>query len=184
MSCTCDCCTGAHVTTPASEENRPGLRRINHHPGTYATFFETMQARMASSDFPELAALRARGLGDPSIALCDAWAITADVLSFYQDRIANEGYLRTATERTSLLQLGRLTGYQLRPGVSASAYPPTRWIPMQTMSTLLSVPGSRACQEPARKRRRSRPPNRCRRGPSGARFPCAFAAAMARGPRR
>jgi hypothetical protein len=122
MSCTCDCCTGAHVTTPASEENRPGLRRINHHPGTYATFFETMQARMASSDFPELAALRARGLGDPSIALCDAWAITADVLSFYQDRIANEGYLRTATERTSLLQLGRLTGYQLRPGVSASAY--------------------------------------------------------------
>jgi hypothetical protein len=122
MSCTCDCCTGAHVATPAAEENRPGLCRISHHPGTYATFFETMQARLSSSDFPELAALRMRDAGDPSIALCDAWAIAADVLSFYQDRIANEGYLRTATERNSLLQLGRLTGYQLRPGVSASAY--------------------------------------------------------------
>jgi len=122
MSCTCDCCTGAHVATPAVEENRPGLCRVSHHPGTYATYFATMQARLSSSDFPELAALRTRNAGDPSIALCDAWAIAADVLSFYQDRIANEGYLRTATERNSLLQLGRLTGYQLRPGVSASAY--------------------------------------------------------------
>ena len=31
----------------------------------------------------------------PSIALLDAWATVADVLTFYQERIANEGYLRT-----------------------------------------------------------------------------------------
>ncbi|HET7065499.1 MAG TPA: putative baseplate assembly protein [Rudaea sp.] len=81
-----------------------------------------MRARLSSADFPELAPLRTHALDDASVALCDAWAVAADVLSFYQDRIANEGYLRTATERNSILQLGRLIGYRLRPGVSASAY--------------------------------------------------------------
>ena len=46
----------------------------------------------------------------------------ADVLTFYQERIANESYLRTATERRSLLELARLIGYELRPGVAASTY--------------------------------------------------------------
>ena len=56
------------------------------------------------------------------IALLDAWATVADVLTFYQERIANEGYLRTATERLSILELSRLIGYKLRPAVSASVY--------------------------------------------------------------
>src|SRR5262249_25767592 len=59
---------------------------------------------------------------DPSIALLDAFAIVADVLTFYQERIANEGYLRTATERRSVLELARLIGYKLRPGVASSVY--------------------------------------------------------------
>ena len=45
-----------------------------------------------------------------------------DVLTFYQERIANESYLRTATERLSVLELARLIDYQLRPGVAASTY--------------------------------------------------------------
>jgi predicted phage baseplate assembly protein len=66
--------------------------------------------------------LKTRELADPAIALCDAWAILADVLTFYQERIANEGYLRTATERASIIELGRLACYALRPGVSANVY--------------------------------------------------------------
>ncbi|HYK20810.1 MAG TPA: hypothetical protein VEV42_08755, partial [Pyrinomonadaceae bacterium] len=58
----------------------------------------------------------------PAIALLDAWATIGDVLTFYQERIANEGYLRTAIERRSVLELARLIGYSLRPGVAASAY--------------------------------------------------------------
>ncbi|HEV7661589.1 MAG TPA: putative baseplate assembly protein [Allosphingosinicella sp.] len=81
-----------------------------------------MLARLSSSDFPELAGLRTRDPGDPSIALLDGWAIVADVLTFYQERIANEGYLRTATERRSLVELARLIGYVPRPGVSASVH--------------------------------------------------------------
>ena len=45
-----------------------------------------------------------------------------DVLTFYQERIANEGYLRTATERRSILELARLVGYALRPGVASTVY--------------------------------------------------------------
>ncbi len=42
------------------------------------------------------------------------------MLTFYQERIANEGYLRTATERRSILELARAIGYELRPAVAAS----------------------------------------------------------------
>ena len=46
----------------------------------------------------------------------------ADVLTFYQERIANESCLRTATERRSILELARLIGYTLRPGVASTVY--------------------------------------------------------------
>ncbi len=69
-----------------------------------------------------LQGLKTRTSDDPTIALLDAWATVADVLTFYQERIANEGYLRTATERRSVLELARLVGYQPRPGVASSVY--------------------------------------------------------------
>lgn len=118
----CDCCEGPRVMTPLPTFNRPGLSTLHYRVGTHRTFFETMQARLSSGDYPELAALRTREKSDPSIALLDAWAVVGDVLTFYQERIANEGYLRTATERRSVLELARLIGYALRPGVSASVY--------------------------------------------------------------
>jgi hypothetical protein len=76
----------------------------------------------ATFDTPPLAALTARDPSDATIALLDAWATVGDVLTFYQERIANEGYLRTATERRSVVELGRLVGYAPRPGVAASIY--------------------------------------------------------------
>ena len=118
----CQCCTGIAISTPASTENRPGLSAISYRIGTYTSFFDTMRARLSSSEFPELAALKTRAAEDPAIALLDAWAVTADVLSFYQERLANEAYLATATERRSVIELARLIGYQPRPGVSASVY--------------------------------------------------------------
>jgi hypothetical protein len=122
MSEPCDCCEGPLALTPAATANRPGLSKLVYRVGTQATFFETMQARLSSADFPALRALKTRERSDPAIALLDAWATVADVLAFYQERIANEGYLRTATERRSVLELARLVGYALRPGVAASVY--------------------------------------------------------------
>ncbi|MEK6321056.1 MAG: putative baseplate assembly protein [Acidobacteriota bacterium] len=119
---TCDCCKGVEVLTPVATFNRPGLNTIAYRAGTHGSFLETMKARLSSSEFPKLAGLTTRESSDASIALLDAWAIVADVLTFYQERIAIEGFLRTATERRSILELARLVGYRLRPGLAASVY--------------------------------------------------------------
>jgi predicted phage baseplate assembly protein len=128
----CGCCAGVDPQTPAETANPPGLDALRYRIGTHAAFLETMKARLASHALPPadpdaepgrpLAQLTARRADDPAIAMFDAWATVADVLTFYQERIANEGYLRTATERRSILELARLVGYNLRPGVAASVY--------------------------------------------------------------
>jgi hypothetical protein len=122
MSKTCGCCDGTLVLTPAPIVNRPGLTALAYRSGTFAEFFETMKARLSSADYPALADLSTREANDPSIALLDAWAVVADVLTFYQERIANEGYLRTATERLSVVELARLIAYTPRPGVASSVH--------------------------------------------------------------
>ncbi|HKI06190.1 MAG TPA: putative baseplate assembly protein [Thermoanaerobaculia bacterium] len=120
--CDCGCCEGVEVLTPRTIANRPGLDALAYRIGTHSSFFETMKARLSSQNLPALSALTTHETGDPSIALLDAWAVVADVLTFYQERIANEGYLRTATERRSALELARLVGYSPRPGVAASTF--------------------------------------------------------------
>src|SRR5215472_15094251 len=118
----CGCCEGLTDETPAVIDNRPGLTAIAYRIGTHSRFKASMLAQLSDPDVGALRALRTREDDDFSIALLDAWASVADVLTFYQERIANEAYLRTATERNSILQLARLIGYKLRPGVAASAY--------------------------------------------------------------
>lgn len=118
----CGCCEGAEILTPKSVVNQPGLYTLAYRVGTHASFFETMKSRLSDSKFPQLRNLKTRDSNDPSIALLDAWATVADVLTFYQERIANEGYLRTAIERGSLVELARLVDYAHSPGVSASVY--------------------------------------------------------------
>lgn len=140
MKILCGCCKGTERLTPATITNRPGLSAINYRAGVHATFLETMKARLSNLylDIPTdefdqqgnaltkriypLQDLKTHDSSDPAIALLDAWSMVADVLTFYQERIANEGYLRTATERRSVLELARLIGYKPRPGVSASVY--------------------------------------------------------------
>ncbi len=132
----CDCCEGTQVLTPVTITNRPGLAALAYRVGTHARFLETMKAKLSSQivDVPRaddatqsdntypLRNLATRTPDDPAIALLDGWATVAEVLTFYQERIANEGYLRTATERRSVLELARLVGYALRPGVASTVY--------------------------------------------------------------
>ena len=124
----CGCCD---PSVPASAiENAPGLPSLAYRVGTHGTFLHRMLRRLPHErieDAPNrfrypLSHLATRTPDDPAIALLDAWALVGDVLTFYQERIANEGYLRTATERRSILEQARLIGYELSPGVSASAY--------------------------------------------------------------
>lgn len=119
---TCGCCAGTDLETPARINNPPGQSAIAYRVGTHAQFKESLLARLSSSALPALAPLGTRDDTDFTIALCDAVAVTLDVLAFYQERIANENFLRTALERRSILELARLIGYELAPGVAASTY--------------------------------------------------------------
>lgn len=99
--------------------NRPGLSAIAYRIGTHGRFKRDLLERIAAD--PALRGLTTRSDDDFAIALLDAWSCAADALTFYQERLANESYLRTATERQSLAHLARLLGYELGPGVAAGA---------------------------------------------------------------
>ncbi len=114
MNETCGCCQGVHAETPRPVSNRGGLSTIAYRAGDFLSFKKSMFAALAATR------LTTRDDDDFTIALLDAWATTADVLTFYQERIANESYLGTAKETFSVLQLARLIGYELAPGVAAN----------------------------------------------------------------
>ncbi len=113
----CHCCEGIKKIVPITIENPPGLTSINYRIGTHCQFKSTM---LSTIEKTALGKLTTREDNDLSIALIDAWATVADVLTFYQERIANEGFLRTAIDRKSIVELARIAGYELQPGVAAS----------------------------------------------------------------
>jgi hypothetical protein len=61
-----------------------------------------------------------RSESDFGVALIELFAYVADILSYYQDRVANEAYLGTASQRRSVQELLRLIDYQIDPGLAAS----------------------------------------------------------------
>jgi hypothetical protein len=120
--CNCGCCAGIAVQTPSVETNRPGLPAVSYRAGTWATFKDSMLARLSSSEYPALQSLKTRENDDFTIAFLDATSVVLDVLTFYQERLVNESYLRTAGQLRSLIELSQLIGYQPAPGVSAACY--------------------------------------------------------------
>lgn len=121
-NCVCGCCAGTSVQTPQLQTNLPGQSALVYRAGTWASFMQSMLARLSSSDYPALAGLKTRDDDDFTIAFLDATAVVLDILTFYQERLANESYLGTATQLRSLIELSRLIGYQPSPGVAASVY--------------------------------------------------------------
>ena len=115
----CGCCEAITAIVPESIFNRPGLSQVEYRVGTQVDFLRSVLAALSEPEFSALRSLTTRELDDFTIALLDGWATVADVLSFYQERIANELWLRTATERDSILRLAQLIGYRLKSGVAA-----------------------------------------------------------------
>lgn len=121
-NCTCGCCAGVSIQTPQPVTNLAGQPAIGYRTGTWATFRESMLARLSSAEYPALAALKTRDSDDFTIAFLDATSVVLDILTFYQERLANESYLRTAQQLQSLTDLSQLIGYQPAPGIAASTY--------------------------------------------------------------
>jgi len=115
----CGCCAPNAPLTPETINNRPGLSAIAYRVGTFGSFRETMLEAIATA--PELAGLTTREDDDGAVTLIDLWTAVLDVLTFYQERYANEVFLRTAVQPESLRRLARLLDYHARPGVAALA---------------------------------------------------------------
>jgi uncharacterized phage protein gp47/JayE len=62
-----------------------------------------------------------RSEADLGMLFVDLFAYMGDIILYYQDRIANESFLHTATERRSVMHLLRLIGYNLKPPIAAHA---------------------------------------------------------------
>lgn len=115
----CGCCESGIPDIATTVINRPGLSAISYRIGTFATFRQAMLERIASE--PAISSLTTRDRDDYAIAILELFAAVADVLCFYNERIANEAFIRTARERDSILRLVRLLGYRPRPGLAATA---------------------------------------------------------------
>jgi hypothetical protein len=106
------------------------LPAIPYRVGTYAIFLTRMLSSLDGQTIPDgpnqgaapLRGVSTQATDDFIIALLRGWAAVADVLTFYQERIANECYLESATELRSVLELAHGIGYRPSPGVAASTY--------------------------------------------------------------
>lgn len=97
-----------------------GPGTLAYRVGTYRTFMARMIG--AAGRDPRLAGLNVEARGDFTSGLMGAWARVCDVLTFYQERIANEGYLATAAEPVSVLHLASAVGARRRPAVAGRAH--------------------------------------------------------------
>lgn len=116
--------------TPRPLDNRAGLDALRYRVGNFGSFRRTMlrnipRVQVEADGRKVEAPLRswsARDSDDYGIALIELWAYVADILTFYQERIANEAFIRTAQHRDSLVRLANLLDYKPASGVAASVY--------------------------------------------------------------
>lgn len=112
------CCPCDQLKHPSKPEIPAGLTTL---PRQLAGFPEYRLALLR--DIPThgpLTLWRARQGNDLGIMLLEMWAYVLDILSFYDERIANETYLRTAIRQASLYKLVQLIGYRPRPALAAT----------------------------------------------------------------
>ncbi|MGW5241050.1 hypothetical protein ACWEOW_19125 [Monashia sp. NPDC004114] len=131
MTTDCSCTAGSGCSNGSgcsgcvddlAAANLPGQSALSWRTAPHGAALARMRAYLAEDSQPlDIRSLSHQGTDDPAIALLDTWAVVTDVVSFYTERIAQEGFLRTATERDSVRQQARSLGYELRPGVSAQA---------------------------------------------------------------
>lgn len=88
---------------------------VDYTSKDYAAFRDDMLAH-ASTLLPTWTS---RSPNDFGVVLVELFAYMGDILSFYGDRIANEAFLETATQRSSVLSIARMLDY--RPNGSNAA---------------------------------------------------------------
>jgi hypothetical protein len=140
----CTCCSPAVAPAPAFIWNRQGLAQVAYRIGTFATFRQATLGEIHR--FPELTGLLTRESDDHAITFVELFAAMGDVLTFYNERIANEMFLGQALHKASVEQLVALVGYIPRPALSATGVlsfeiEPAKATRLRRGLKVMSVPG-------------------------------------------
>lgn len=99
--------------------NSPGLDRISARHGDWLTIRRALVERRLGET--ALADWAPGGGQDLATMILEWWATLGEVLEFYNDEIANEAFLATATQEASVKRLISLLGYRPRPALAATA---------------------------------------------------------------
>jgi hypothetical protein len=103
---------------PAPPTNLPGLSQIDYRTGDFVSFRRALLTPLDGEK--ALTAWRPGAEGDLGVMMLEWWAYLADTLCFYNERIANQGFLRTADLPESPGLLVALLGYRPRPAIGAT----------------------------------------------------------------
>jgi hypothetical protein len=121
LVCPCD------ASAPPAITNLPGLQQIAFRAGDFNSFRTALLTPLPS----EVALTpwnSGRGIdSDPSVIdlavmMAEWFAYLADILTFYNERIANEDYLRTCILPPTPAALVNLLGYTPRPTIGATGF--------------------------------------------------------------
>ena len=100
--------------------NNPNLPRIDYRIGNYSTFrYDMLESIKKDSFLEKWTDYSSFNYGTIMIEM---WAYLLDILTFYQEIIANESFLRTAQFKESLIGQCNIIDYELSPGVSATTF--------------------------------------------------------------
>lgn len=111
------CCTESKVSP--LESISAGLTALPRQVRGFAEVRRDL-LRALGNDPGALAGWNPSG-NDFGLMWLEMWAYISDVLGFYDERVANETYIRTAVLRPSLRRIVGLLGYTPKSGIAASA---------------------------------------------------------------
>ena len=112
-------CPCAQCQSRPPVSNQPGLTQITYRADDFTGF---RQALLRPRKGETAIGTWRPAPGDLGLQILEWWAYVGDILTFYNERIANESYLRTATQPASVANLVALLGYQPAPGIAATGY--------------------------------------------------------------
>jgi len=111
-ACPCEATQDPQVVT-----NAPGLAAISYRVDDFTGF---RRALLTPLDGEQSLGPWRPAPGDLGLQMLEWWAYLADILTFYNERIANESYLGTAQFPDSIAGLVGLLGYAPAPGLGAT----------------------------------------------------------------
>src|SRR5262249_23078051 len=110
----CPCDVFVH---PQTIVNPPGRNHVVYRVGDFVSFRHALL--LSLPDEIELSNWKPSATDDLAVKMIEWWAYLSDILTFYNQRIAIQDYLRTGDLPESVRRLIQILGYRPRPGIGA-----------------------------------------------------------------